>query len=166
MFEAEPGLIIWTWITFGVLVALLAKFAFKPIVALLDSRSASIREELEASEKTKKDAEAVLVQYQSQLSEGRAEVQTMIEEGRSAGEKLRREIIEKASEESKALVAKAQEEIQREKQKALMDLQEHVAKLSVSIAAKMIAATLKPEDHGKLIEGALVRVKEAYSKNG
>jgi len=166
MFEAEPGLIIWTWITFGVLVTLLAKFAYKPIVALLEGRERSIREELEASEKTRKDAEAVLVQYQSQLSEGRAEVQKMIEEGRRAGEKLRREIMEKASEESKVLVEKAQEEIQREKQKALMDLQGHVAELSASIAAKMIAVTLKPEDHGKLIERALVQVKEAYGKDG
>ncbi|MFQ5543242.1 MAG: F0F1 ATP synthase subunit B [Nitrospiria bacterium] len=166
MFEAEPGLIIWTWITFGALVALLAKVAYKPIVALLESRETAIREEIEASEKKRKDAEEVLEKYQSQLSEGRVEVQKMIEEGRTAGEKLRREIMEKAAEESKALVSKAQEEISREKQKALMDLQEHVAKLSVSIAAKMIATTLKAEDHGKLIEGALSQVKEAYGKTG
>lgn len=166
MFEAEPGLIIWTWLTFGVLVALLAKFAYKPIVALLESRETSIREELEASEKTRKEAEALLSQYQAKLSDGRGEVQKMIEEGRSVGEKLKREIMEKASEESKELVKKAQEEIEREKQKALMDLQEHVAKLSVSVATKMIATTLQPEDHGKLIEGALAQVKEAYVKNG
>ena len=166
MFEAEPGLIIWTWLTFGVLVALLAKFAYKPIVGLLEGRETSIREEIEASEKKRQEAEEVLKKYQTQLAEGRVEVQKMIEEGRSSGEKLRREIMEKAAEESKALVKKAQEEINREKQKALMDLQEHVAKLSVSIAAKMIASTLKPEDHGRLIEGALTQVKEAYGKTG
>ncbi len=164
MFEAEPGLIIWTWLCFGILLALLAKFAYKPIVALLESRAALIREELEASEKMRKDAEALVVQYRSQLDEGRAEAQKIIEEGRAVGEKLKREILEKASEESKALVKKAKEEIDREKNKALMELQEQVAELSVQVATKMIAQTLKSADHEKLIEDALAQVKENYAK--
>ncbi len=164
MFEAEPGLIIWTLVTFGALLALLAKFAYKPIVALLESRAVTVREDLEASENARKEAEALLVQYQAKLDEGRAEVQKMIEEGRTVGEKLKREIMEKAAEESKALVKKAQEEIEREKKKALMELQGQVAELSVQVATKMISETLQPEDHEKLIEDALSRVKEDYAK--
>jgi len=165
MFEAEPGLIIWTWLCFGALLGLLAKFAYKPIVAILEQRANTIREELEASEKTRKDAEDLLAQYQAKLDEGRADVQKMIEEGRSVGEKLKREIVEKADAESKALVKKAQEEIEREKKKALMALQEQVAELSVQVATKMISETLQPSDHEKLIAGALAQVKEDYAKN-
>lgn len=164
MFEAEPGLILWTWLCFGILLALLSKFAYKPIVAMLESRADSIREELDASEKARKDAEALLVQYQAQLDEGRAEVQKLIEEGRSVGEKLKREIVDKAAEESKGLVKKAQEEIEREKKKALMALQEQVAELSVQVASKMISETLQQKDHEKLIESALAQVKEDYAK--
>ncbi len=164
MFEADPGLIIWTWICFITLVGLLAKFAYKPIVAMIESRAISIKEELESSEKARQDAEALLVQYQSQLDEGRAEVQKMIEEGRSVGEKLKREIVDKAAEESKELVKKAQEEIEREKKKALMELQEQVAELSVQVASKMISETLQQKDHEKLIENALAQVKEDYAK--
>ncbi len=164
MFEAEPGLIIWTWLTFGVLLALLAKFAYKPIVAMLAGRETLIREELEASEKNRKDAEDLLAQYKTQLAEGRGEVQKMIEEGRSVGEKLKRDIVEKAAEESRELVRKAQEEIDREKNKALMALQERVAVLSVEVASKVIEEALGPQDHEKLIVGALAQVKERYAK--
>ncbi|MFQ5579701.1 MAG: F0F1 ATP synthase subunit B [Nitrospiria bacterium] len=165
MFEAEPGLIIWTWLTFLTLVALLAKFAYKPIVGMLEARETSIREELEASEKTRLEAEGVLAQYKSQLDEGRAEVQKMIEEGRVAGEKLKKDILAKASEESKSLTQKAQEEIEREKQKALMELQERVADLSVQVATKMIQGSLSEDGHQKLIESAISQVKETYQKN-
>lgn len=165
MFEADPGLIIWTWICFITLLGLLAKFAYKPIVAMIESRAVSIKEELDASEKTRKDAEDLLAQYQAKLDEGRSEVQRMIEEGRSVGEKLKREIMAKADEESRALVKKAQEEIEREKKKALMTLQEQVAELSVQVATKMISETLAPGDHEKLIEGALAQVKEEYAKS-
>ncbi len=165
MFEAEPGLMIWTWLCFGVLLALLSKFAYKPIVAFLDSRAASIREELEGSEAKRKEAEDLLAQYKAQLDEGRVEVQKMIEEGRAVGEKLKREIVDKAADESKGLVKKAQEEIDREKKKALMELQEQVAELSVQVASKMIQSTLQPKDHEKLIENALAQVKENYAKN-
>ncbi|NOY83642.1 MAG: F0F1 ATP synthase subunit B [Nitrospirae bacterium] len=164
MFEAEPGLIIWTWLCFGVLLALLSKFAYKPIVAFLDSRAASIQEELEGSEAKRKEAEDLLVKYKTQLDEGRLEVQKMIEEGRAVGEKLKREIVDKAADESKGLVKKAQEEIDREKKKALMELQEQVAELSVQVASKMIQDTLQPKDHEKLIEDALAQVKENYAK--
>ncbi len=165
MFEADPGLIIWTWICFITLLALLAKFAYKPIVAMIESRATSIREDLDASEMKRKEAEEVLAQYKAQLDEGRSEVQKMIEEGRAVGEKLKREIMAKADEESKALVKKAQEEIEREKKKALMELQEQVAELSVQVATKMISQTLEPSDHEKLIEGALAQVKEEYAKS-
>jgi len=164
MFEAEPGLIIWTWLCFGILLALLSKFAYKPIVGFLESRAASIREELEGSEAKRKEAEDLLSQYKAQLDEGRVEVQKMIEEGRSVGEKLKREIVDKAAEESKGLVKKAQEEIDREKKKALMELQEQVAEMSVQVASKMIGETLQAKDHEKLIEDALSQVKENYAK--
>lgn len=164
MFEADPGLIIWTWICFIILLALLSKFVYKPIVAMIDSRSTSVREELDASERMRKEAEDLLAQYKVQLDEGRVEVQKMIEEGRFAGEKLKREIVDKAAEESKQLVKKAQEEIDREKKKALMELQEQVAELSVQVASKMIRETLETKDHEKLIEAALAQVKENYAK--
>ncbi|HIE64785.1 MAG: F0F1 ATP synthase subunit B [Nitrospira sp.] len=164
MFEPDPGLMIWTVVSFLLLLALLKQFAYKPILDLMEGREKSIKNAIDDSERGRAEAESLLFEYKKQLEEGRGEVQKMIEEGRAAGEILRKEILSKASEESKDLVKKAQEEIEREKQKALIELQAQVAELSIQVASKMVQNNLSAQDHNKLIEGALDQVKEAYGK--
>lgn len=166
MFDPEPGLMIWTVVSFLLLLVLLKKFAYKPILELMEGREKAIRKAIDDSEKSRSDSDALLLQYKQQLEEGHLEVQKIIEEGRSIGEKLKREIVEKADAESKALVKKAQEEIQREQKRALMALQEQVADLSVQVATKIIGQTLQQEDHENLIRDALEKVKEDYAKAG
>ncbi len=164
MFEPDPGLMIWTVVSFLLLLTLLKKFAYKPILDLMEGREKSIKDAIDDSERGRSEAEALLSEYKKQLDEGRIEVQKMIEEGRVAGEVLRKEILAKASEESSDLVKKAQEEIEREKQKALIELQGQVAELSIQVAGKMVQNSLSAENHSKLISGALDQVKEAYGK--
>lgn len=165
MFQPEPGLIIWTIISFIVLLFLLKKFAYKPLLGFMEQRERSIREAIEESQQTRKAAEDLLSQYKRQLEESRGEARKIIEEGGALGEKLKKDILAKASEESKVLIEKAQEEIGREQQKALMDLEAHVADLSLAIASKIIQNSLKPDDHMKLIEESLIKVKEMYGKD-
>lgn len=164
MFELEPGLMIWTVITFLLLLALLSKFAYKPILGLMEQREQAIRQSIEDSQRARATAEELLSQYKKQLEEGRGEAHKIIEESRVIGENVKREILAKASDESKLLVKKAKEEIEREKRQALMELQERVADLSVEIASKVIQTSLKPNDHMKLIEASLAKVKEEYGK--
>jgi len=165
MFEPEPGLMIWTIISFGLLLVLLKKFAYKPVLELLEEREKAVQDTINASEQKRQAAEALLLQYQQQLDEGRNEVQRMFEEGRTSGEKLKNEILATASEESKKLIKKAQEEIEREKNKVLMEIQERVADLSVKVATKIITQTLETKDHERLIEDALAQVKADYAKS-
>ena len=164
MFELEPGLMIWTVITFLLLLVLLSKFAYKPILGLMEQRELGIRHSLEEAQRRREEAEALLADYRKQLEQGRSEAHKIIEESRVIGENVKREILTKASEESKLLVKKAQEEIEREKRQALMALQERVADLSLEIASKVIQSSLKPSDHMKLIEASLTKVKEEYGK--
>ncbi|MFQ5597968.1 MAG: F0F1 ATP synthase subunit B [Nitrospiria bacterium] len=165
MFEPEPGLMIWTVVSFALLLGLLKKFAYKPVLELMEGREKAIQATINESEQKRQAAEDLLLQYQQQLNEGREEVQKMIEEGRTAGENLKTEILEKTSEEAKGLIKKAHEEIEREKKKALMELQERVADISVGVATKIITQTLEPKDHEKLIEEALAQVKADYAKS-
>lgn len=164
MFEPEPGLMIWTLISFILLLFLLKRFAYKPLLDFMEQRERRIREAIEESQRVRTAAEELLSQYKRQLKESRAEAQKNIEEGRIVGENLKRDILAKASEETKTLVKKAQEEIEREKRKALIELQEYVADLSLQIASKIIHDSLKPQDHMKLIEESLAKIKEEYGK--
>ncbi len=164
MFKAEPGLIIWTLISFFVLLILLRKVAFPQILKAMRNREETIRQQLEEAQKTKKEAETLLEDYKRQLAEARSEAQKVINEGKELGENIRKEIIQKAQEESNQIVKRAQEEIELQKQKTLLELQERIADLSIMAASKVITKSLNPEDHRRLVEEYLSKVGELYGK--
>lgn len=164
MFKAEPGLIIWTLISFFLLLILLAKLAYPPILKGLKKREETIQQQLEEAKKTKQEAVALLEDYRQQLSEARAEAQRIINEGKELGENMRKEIIQKAQQESNQIVKRAQEEIELQKQKAILELQERIADLSIMAASKVIQKSLNAEDHRRLVEEYVSKVGELYGK--
>ncbi len=164
MFKAEPGLIIWTLISFFLLLILLAKLAYPQILKGLKKREETIQQQLEEAKKTKQEAAALLEDYRRQLAEARAEAQKIINEGKELGESMRKEIIQKAQQESNQMVKRAQEEIELQKQKAILELQEKMADLSILAASKIIQKSLNTEDHRRLVEEYVSKVGELYGK--
>lgn len=152
MFEAEPGLMIWTVISFFILLVLLRKFAYKPLVGMMSKREATIQELIEEAKRTRESAEELHEKYKKLIAEARDESKKIIEEGRALGEKARKEMINKASDESNQIVKRAQEEIALEKERAISELRERIADLSIMAASKVIDRTLSKEDHTKLLE--------------
>ncbi len=164
MFKAEPGLIIWTIISFFLLLGLLWKVAYPQILKGMKKREDTIKEQLEEAQKTKKEAEALLGDYKRQLAEARSESQKIINEGKSLGENMRKEIVQKAQEESNQIVKRAQEEIELQKQKAILELQEKIADLSIMVATKIINKSLNTEDNRRLVEEYVSKVGDLYGK--
>jgi F-type H+-transporting ATPase subunit b len=164
MFKAEPGLIIWTIISFILLVLLLWKVAYPQILKGMKKREDTIKQQLEEAQKTKKEAENLLEDYRRQLAEARSEAQKIINEGKSLGENMRKEIVQKAQEESNQIVKRAQEEIELQKQKAILELQEKIADLSIMAASKIINKSLNTEDNRRLVEEYVSKVGELYGK--
>lgn len=164
MFKAETGLIIWTIISFFLLLGLLWKVAFPQILKAMKKREETIRQQLEETQKTKKEAESLLDEYKRQLAEARSEAQKIINDGKSLGENMRKEIVQKAQQESNQIVKRAQEEIELQKQKAILELQEKIADLSIMAASKIINKSLDTEDHRRLVEEYIGKVGELYGK--
>jgi len=164
MFKAEPGLIIWTLISFFLLLVILKKLAFPQILKALKKREETIQQQLEEARKTRQEAENLLGEYKRQLGEARSEAQKVINEGKELGENIRKEIIQKAQQESNQIVKRAQEEIELQKQKALLELQEKIADLSIMAASKVINKSLNPDDHRRLVEEYVAKVGEQYGK--
>lgn len=160
MFEPELGLMLWTLISFFLLLFLLKRFAYKPILAFMEDRERSIWEAIDGAQSTRTDAEKLLSQYKRQLEEGRMEAEKIIKEGKVISENLKKEILLEASQESKEMIKKAQEEIEREKMKTLTELQEAIAALSVQIASKIIKNSLNQDEHVKLIETSFAKIME------
>ncbi len=164
MFKFEPGLIIWTLVSFFILLILLKKVAFPPILKGMKKREETIKQQLEEAQKTKKEAQDLLEDYKRQLAEARSEAQKIINEGKSLGENMRKEIVQKAQEESNQIVKRAQEEIELQKQKAILELQEKIADLSIMAATKIINKSLNTEDNRRLVEDYVSKVGELYGK--
>jgi len=164
MFQAEPGLIIWTLISFIILLVLLWKVAYKPITKALKKREDSIRDSLEEARKTRESAEALLEDYKNQLAQAREEAQKILSEGKMMGENVKKEIIQKAHEESNQIVKRAQEEIEFQKEKALMELRERIADLTITAASKVIEKNLNKNDHERLLDECISKVGGLYER--
>ncbi len=144
--------LIYSTIAFFILLFILSKFAFPPILGILDKRADTIRESLEKAEETRQEAERLLKEYKMQLSKAREEAQQIIEQSRNLGENMKKEIVEKANREARTMVERAQTEISLEKEKALEELRKRVADLSIEVAAQITKKALDRKDHIKLIE--------------
>ncbi len=159
MLTIEPGLTIWTLITFGISVFVLVKFAFGPIQRMLEGRRLKVQESLDAAEETRAEALRLLEDYKANLVKVRGEAEEILERSRATGEHAKAEILSEAQSQAERLVAKAQEEIERDTRAAVRDLKSQIAELTARATEKVTTRSLTSEDHERLIEEALAELR-------
>lgn len=138
-------------INFLILLAILSKVAYKPLMKALADRQAKIAESLETAEREKASAEELKREYQAQLSAARTQAQEIVDKAVKLAEQTKEEILEEARAENARLLKTAQEEIARERERALAEMRNEVVALSVLAAEKVIARNLDAETNGKLV---------------
>jgi F-type H+-transporting ATPase subunit b len=158
LLKLDPGLLLWTIITFLVLVLILWKAAWKPIITSLDTRARRLREDIEKTEKARLDAEAVLIKNMEILDKANEETARIIAEGKTGAEKIRAEIIAKAGQDAKEVADRSKREIIAAKEKALSELKIDIVNIATDIASKIIVKNLKPEDQEAIVKDALRKV--------
>ena len=156
--QPDPGLFIWTIVTFLVLLALLAKFAWGPLLKALESRQESIRKSLDDAQKAKQELERLHVASAEIIRQSRVEADAIVSQSRGDAERLREEMKHKARAEADAIVKNAERQIQLETGRALQQIRREAVDLSVMIASKLIQRNLTKEDNEKLIDEALSEV--------
>jgi F-type H+-transporting ATPase subunit b len=159
LLKVDPGLLLWTIITFLVLLLILWKAAWKPIVEALDARAEKVRGDIESAEKNRLETERLLAQHRDMMGKSKEEAAQIIAEGRSDAEALKNSILEKANGEAKDVIERAKREISMAKDKALSELKSEVVALSTEIASKVIAKNLNPDDQKAFIEEALTKIR-------
>jgi F-type H+-transporting ATPase subunit b len=150
--QPDPGLYIWTIITFLVLVALLAKFAWRPLLEALETRQASIRQSLDDARQAKHDLERVHAESAKLLAEARTEAEAIMSRTRSDADRFREELKQKARTEAAAIVKNAERQIELETSRALQQIRHEAVDLSVAIASKLLQKNVTREDNERLIE--------------
>ena len=151
------GLIFWMAVSFSIILFLLKKFAWKPILGMIKEREESIESALAAAEKAKEEMKALQSNNERILAEARAERDTLLKEAREAKDKMILEAKTTATKEGERMLAIARENIQNEKMAAITELKNQVATLSIEIAEKILKSELSSDEKQKSLVNTLLK---------
>jgi F-type H+-transporting ATPase subunit b len=161
MLNIEPGLLIWTIITFIVLLVVLRKVAWKPLLTALEQREDTIRNSLEEAQRARRASEQLLTENQRVLAEATRESTRIIEQGRVEAERLRTSVTEQAQIEARRLIDDARREIIRERQLAIQELKSTAADLALAAAGRLLSTTVTDAEHRRLVTEFIERFPES-----
>jgi len=151
----DPGLFLWSIIVFVVLATALRMFAWKPLLAALDSRQEAIRKSLDDAAAAKRELERLQTESAEILRKAHSEAEGIVSKSWADAEKLREDMKQKARAEAETIVKEARRQIDLETSRALRQIRGEVADLSVSIAGKLIQKNFTKEDNDRLVQETL-----------
>ncbi len=149
------GLMFWTLLVFLVLMFVLSRFAFKPLLAAVQAREESLQRALDQARKDREEAAKVLEEHQRQLDAARGEAQRFIAEGRATAEKMKAEMLEATRAQQQELLERAKRDIETEKTRAIAELRREAVDLAIAGASKVIEKDLDSGANRKLVESFL-----------
>ena len=156
----DPGLFIWTILTFLVLLTLLTRYAWRPLLTALHNRQERIRQSLEEARAAGDERERLKQEAAEIMRQARLEADALITSSRADGERVREEIKQKARAEAASIVAAAERRIELEASRARQQVRQEAADLSIMIASKLIRRNLSPDDNRALIDEVIGSVGE------
>jgi F-type H+-transporting ATPase subunit b len=148
----EKGLIIWTIVTFIVLVFILGKVAWKPLLTALRDREEGIRKAIEDAMSARQSADQLKLQYEKELASSQEKAYAILKQTEAEAQKLREKILKEAEEESLKIMANAKSQIEEEKTNALRDLRTQVSKISIQAAEKLMKHSMNQRVQDELLE--------------
>jgi len=152
LFDLDPGLGVWTIAVFLVVLFVLGKFAWGPMLAQLDAREGRIRDSIEEAGRMKEESAALLAEHRRELADARRQAQEIVSAGREAGERLRKEVEAKAREESERILERARTEIERERDQAMEVIRRESVELAIAAASRILGQRLDGEGDRRLVE--------------
>jgi F-type H+-transporting ATPase subunit b len=161
MLNLDPGMMIWAWITFGVLLLILYKVAWKPILSNIDKREKTIQESLDKAHKAQEEAELLLEKHEQLMQNAEREAQKLLKENRELSEKSRQEIINEARIGAENILEKAKAEIEKEKESALTALRGEIADLTIEATKKIIGQALDESKHRELVKDFIQKMPKS-----
>jgi F-type H+-transporting ATPase subunit b len=152
LLSVEPGLMIWTVLIFIILVVLLKKYAWGPLIKSLHDREQGIKDSVDKAEYLKQEAEKILEENKLLLAKADEESRKILNESRQLADKIRSDLMSKANEDAQGVIQRAKAEIEREKVAALNELKDEIASLAVQAAGKIIDENLDANKQKKIID--------------
>jgi len=155
IFAGGWGTAIWTLALFVLLLVILRRWAWGPILTGLQKREEHIRATIEDAEKAKQQATESLKQYQEQIARAKQEAEAILSQGRQDAEKLSQQMREAAQQEAQGLREQARRDIESARDQALRNLQQETVSLAEEMASRILERSVTAEDHQKLLQESL-----------
>jgi F-type H+-transporting ATPase subunit b len=152
LLDVNPGLIFWTVITFVILLLILKKFAWKPILNALSERENLIKDSLDKAEKARVEFERLTEENKIRIAKAEEEAQKVIAQGREYAEKIKAQVVEQSKVEAKKMIEDAVAAIERKQQESFSNLKEQVADIAINAAEKIIRENLDKEKQLKIVD--------------
>jgi F-type H+-transporting ATPase subunit b len=157
--QPDPGLYIWTIATFLILLWLLAKFAWRPLLAALEQRQETIRKSLDDAQQAKQDLERLNAESRKILAEARVQAESILSQTRTDASRLRDELKQKAQSEAAGVIKNAERQIEMETARAIQQIRNEAVDISIAIASKVLERNVTREDNERLIEETFKQIE-------
>jgi len=159
--QPDPGLFIWTILTFLVLVWLLRRFAWAPLLTALDKRQATIAQAIEDAKRAREEVERVKQESAQVLTKARVDAEAILTRAQSDAGVFHEEMRQKAIADAQGIVQRAEKQIELEKNRAIKEIRRETVDLSLAIATKIIHRNITKEDNLHLIDETIKQIQPA-----
>jgi F-type H+-transporting ATPase subunit b len=166
LLSPNPGVMFWTLIIFGVLLFILARYAFKPLTKAVEAREKALEEAITSAKRDRDEAARLLQEQQKAVDASRADAQRVVAEARTTGDKLRNEMLEQTKQQQHELLERARAEIDNERKRAIADLRREAVDLALAGASKVVERNLDDQTNRKLVESFLASVPAGGNGRG
>jgi len=160
LLQVNPGLIIWTLVTFLVLLFILRKIAWKPILTALDNREKEIEDSISKAEQARDEARKILEENQANLAKVEGESKKIIEQSRTYAENLKEQMLKDSKKQAQKIIEDAATEIERKKNAAFEELKNQIAEISVNAAEKIMKENLDSEKNKTIVNKYLNEISK------
>jgi len=150
--SVDTTLFVATLVAFAIFAVILAKFAWGPLLQIVEEREKTIREQVDSAEKAAADAKATLLQHQELLKGAGRERDEILARAAKDAEGLRAELQARARADAEQIMARSREQMQREKEQAVAELRSQVADIAVEAASRIVKSSLSEEAQRKLVD--------------
>jgi len=160
LLDVNPGLIIWTILTFLILLIILKKVAWKPILTALDNREKEIEDSLNRAEQAKEEAQKILDENQATLSKAEEESKKIIDQSRVYADNLKEQMLKESKDQQQKIIEDASAEIERKKNAAFEELKNQIAEISVNAAEKIMKENIDANKNKQIVNKYLSEINK------
>ena len=161
LISPNPGIFVWTLITFIIVLLVLRRFAWGPLLGALEAREKTIRETIEQAQKDREEAAASLKEHRALVEEARRERQAAVETGQREAERLKEEILSEARAQRDQMLQQTQNQVDTAMRQAKAEMRGLVVDLSIQAASKLLAKNVDDSTQRKLVEDYLVDLERS-----